>query len=220
MASRVDYVGQRFNFLVAVREVASRKIGGRRYEFACDCGGRLEVSIAAVKKGNTKSCGCYGKKLRDQLGSRYKTHGQSCENSRTYRTWNHVIQRTTNPRCKQYCFYGGRGITVCERWKSFDSFLADMGERPVGTSIDRIDPDGHYEPGNCRWADKFVQARNKRCMRLNADLVNEIHGRSEHGESRKSIAAHMGIKHDHVRIVLTGRSWKEFMPGVYYGVQK
>jgi hypothetical protein len=73
-------------------------------------------------------------------------------------------QRCFNPNNADYPNYGGRGITVCKRWNTFENFLADMGEPPRGKSLDRIDPDGHYEPGNCRWADFFEQSRNRRCF--------------------------------------------------------
>ena len=82
--------------------------------------------------------------------------------SPTYRSWTAMIARCTYPSQPQYESYGGRGISVCERWRSFDNFLADMGERPAGTTLDRIDNDGTYEPGNCRWATPTEQQTNKR----------------------------------------------------------
>jgi len=99
-------------------------------------------------------------------------HGQACKGnvSPTYRTWASIWYRCTNKKNKDYPSYGGRGITVCDRWREFSFFLKDMGERPPNMSIDRIDNDGHYEPSNCRWADAITQGSNtRRVKRLSFD---------------------------------------------------
>ena len=95
-------------------------------------------------------------------GHRFPTkHGLT--HSPTYETWHAMIQRCTNPRASNWGYYGGRGITVCDRWlHSFENFLADMGMRPADLSLDRIDNDGNYEPGNCRWATAVEQSQNRR----------------------------------------------------------
>ena len=100
------------------------------------------------------------------------THGHSASPangrraSTTYNTWRAMIVRCSDPLCRNYRRYGARGITVCERWGLFGNFLADMGERPRGTTLDRIDSNGNYEPGNCRWATAKEQARNRQSNRL------------------------------------------------------
>lgn len=117
--------------------------------------------IRAALKGNTS-----GYRFQKGHASRLR-HGM--EGTPTYRTWESMIQRTTNPNRNRFRYYGGRGITVCEQWRDFANFFADMGERPPGTSIDRINNDGNYEPGNCRWATPKEQANNTRRSRRISD---------------------------------------------------
>lgn len=90
-----------------------------------------------------------------------RTHGQS-HRTRTYVSWDSMIQRCTNPKTKNWRWYGAMGVAVCDRWRKFANFYEDMGDRPEGMTLDRINPAGNYEPGNCRWADSLTQGRNKR----------------------------------------------------------
>jgi hypothetical protein len=111
--------------------------------------------------------------LAGKGNGRYRHGGATGGPSPTYVSWTSMVTRCTNPSRNTWKDYGGRGITVCERWRAFDSFLADMGERPSGTSLDRIDPNGNYEPGNCRWADKKTQALNRRpLVRISAPRLD------------------------------------------------
>lgn len=108
-----------------------------------------------------------------------KTHRHSHPASPTYRSWRRILTRCFNPKHDSYARYGGRGIRVCERWLTFENFLADMGERPAGLTIERKDNEGHYEPGNCVWANAAEQARNRRTNKLTPVDVAHIKAASQ-----------------------------------------
>lgn len=130
--------------------------GARCGVFVCDCGAEKEMLISNVALGKSKSCGCLS---IETTADRARTHGMT--GTPEYRTWNNMWNRCTNPITSRYERYGGRGITVCARWLSFENFLEDMGSRPSAKhSIERGDVNGNYEPGNCRWATKKEQSRN------------------------------------------------------------
>lgn len=153
-----DVVGKKFGRLLVER------IERNRYTKAfcrCDCGGTKWVQVNKLLDEHTQSCGCLRK---EKVSAANKTHGQS--KSRTYAIWMAMNNRCRNRKSSDYRYYGARGIVVCERWKSFENFLADMGERPGRMEIDRINNDGNYEPGNCRWTDRKTQNRNSRHARM------------------------------------------------------
>jgi hypothetical protein len=120
-----------------------------------------------------------------------------------------MIQRCRRKGHNSYRYYGGRGICVCERWHVFENFLADMGEKPPGLTIDRIDCNGNYEPGNCRWMTAREQSRNQRSNVLSVDAVNEIIGRFEHGEKRSSIARRFNMNPAYISQIVSGKAWSD-----------
>lgn len=135
------------------------------------------------------------------------THGMS--KTRIYRIWTNMNYRCRNERSSAFPNYGGRGITVCERWRdSFEAFLADMGEPPPGTTLDRIDNDSGYSPDNCRWTSVEVQSQNRRSNRLNPDLVAEIRRRVASGTRARVVSREMGISEAAISMVVNGHCWK------------
>lgn len=132
--------------------------------FKCECGSYLVAILTSVRTGNTRSCGCLRKEA-----TRLKTHGMS--KTKAYETWCNMHSRCGYERNTRYKDYGGRGITVCQRWSGengFINFISDMGEPEIGQTIDRIDVDLGYNPANCRWADRSLQGFNKRLSKKNS----------------------------------------------------
>jgi hypothetical protein len=172
MKTRRDVTGQRFGRLV-VLFFHSQEAGKHSKWFCrCDCGKEKVILLDSLRSGRTQSCGCLQREKVSQWcsenapGRNHKgTHGLCYEPE--YRVWNAMIQRCENPNDKRFSDWGGRGISVCERWHNFANFYADMGARPSPKlSIDRIDNDRGYEPGNCRWATAHQQVHNRRKVQL------------------------------------------------------
>lgn len=161
-ASFKDITGQRFTRLVVVSRAGSDSNGNAKWNCLCDCGNATTSSGFTLRNGEAKSCGCL---TTEQLIARATTHKKS--HDAEYRCWAGMLQRCDNPKTSRYSRYGGRGIKVCERWYCFEDFYADMGPRPTRDhSIERINNDGNYTPGNCRWATSKEQNHNKSSNRI------------------------------------------------------
>lgn len=153
-------IGQTFGKLTVV-ELSTEKFNrrGKRYICSCECGNTTTVRADFLKTGNTRSCGCMLSKFIPVRGK--EKHGLT--RSKEYGVYNGMKSRCYNPNHKAYTNYGGRGIKVCDRWlNSFVAFYEDMGDKPDGLTLDRIDNDGDYGPDNCKWSTYSEQNINRR----------------------------------------------------------
>jgi hypothetical protein len=132
--------------------------------------------------------------------------------TRAYVSWRQMKQRCTNPKYPGFGRYGGRGIRFCDRWKLFANFLADMGDRPEGKSLDRIDCNGNYEPSNCRWATMTEQQRNRSTNKLTQAKADAIRQRATAGESPRDLAREYGVTASLIYVIRDGRIWNAPTP--------
>lgn len=151
---KAEMTGKRFGKILVISENAERNKNGHiTYKCKCDCGVEKNILGSSLRSGSTKSCGCL---------QRHTARKHGMDGTPEYKAWSSMKQRCYNPKSSRYDRYGGRGIKVCDRWlNSFESFFDDMGKRPKGFSIERVDCDGDYEPSNCIWASAKTQAVNR-----------------------------------------------------------
>ena len=155
--SKFDVVGKKFGRLLVTGFVGTTGKDKYRALCKCDCGAEKSIYVYSILSGDTTSCGCYNS---ERTSAQFKTHGM--RKAPEYNVWSGMKKRCFNKNDEFYRLYGGRGITVCREWtESFETFYRDLGPRPEGATLDRIDPNGNYEPSNCRWVTGPVQARNK-----------------------------------------------------------
>ncbi len=157
-----NLAGQKFGYLTVIERVPPAKGKTTSWVCRCDCGSEKVclVQMGSLVAGLTVSCGCHRKRLTKSINTKHGFRGAKPE--RTYVSWQSMKDRCTNPNLPKWKNHGGRGVTFCARWEKFECFLEDMGIRPEGMSLDRINNDGNYEPSNCKWSTPSEQARNRR----------------------------------------------------------
>lgn len=155
----IDRTGHRYGHLIVIERLPakSKKDTNARWFCRCDCGLGTVAYGQDLARGKVKSCGCWNP-------NRIMQHGMA--GTHVYRVWQAMLQRCENPKAQSFANYGGRGIQVCEEWHKFEKFIADMGDRPRGFSLDRIEVDGPYSKENCRWATTKQQNNNTRRNRV------------------------------------------------------
>lgn len=211
--------GERYGRLTVI-EYAGSANGSRTYRCACDCGREIIAVGSSVRKGHTKSCGCYKSDVKSEWartsGWQFR-HGLSRHPN--YTLWQGIHRRCEDPENKSWTRYGGRGIAVCERWSGrhgFPNFLADVGPSPQrGWHLHRVDSDRGYEPGNCQWLSPaehnaiHVATRRTAGMRLTAEIVRECRSRFQEGAATiRDLRLEFGVTDATMRSAVKGISWK------------
>lgn len=173
----IEMSGQKFGKLTVTWQHGFSQNGEAQWDCVCECGNEAVVTGSALRKGRTQSCGCQRALAVRMNGRRNATHGHTKAGvpiSRTYNTWKSMLSRCEYKRSTSYKYYGAKGVTVCERWKSFQNFLDDMGERPEGMSLDRKDSLLGYSPENCKWSTDLEQQNNK-----SSNILIEAFGKTQ-----------------------------------------
>lgn len=185
----VDRTGQVFGKLTAIEQAGRDKLKKVLWRCKCECGNETVVVAGSLTTGNTTSCGCVVPNLK---------HGGTGKGS--YNTWRAMIRRCTVITDKDYSRYGGKGVSVCPEWMSYEKFVADMGEPEGDETLDRIDVYGNYTPENCRWAGVQTQNRN---VRVRPDSTTKVTGVSKTGSGRFMAKITVGPKSYYSKVFLT-----------------
>jgi len=192
MGRYIDLTGEQFGRLRVLGREGMNKHHQLTWMCECECGNRKVVLGFCLRRGDVQSCGCLHKEVTASIN---KTHGKT--RTPIYAIWRGMMQRCFDKNSHAYNRYGGRGVSVSERWQSFENFYADMGDRPAGMSLERIDNDGDYSPENVVWASSKDQANNRR-----SNVVLEYKGEKK---TMQQWADQLGVK--------IGTLWMRFNRG-------
>lgn len=209
MGKTLELTDQKFNRLYVIERLENNKRNQTQWLCQCDCGNIVKVEGFSLKSGHTKSCGCLQKEAAIKVGKIMQHgHNKNGKMTRIYKTWDSMRDRCNNPKHKAYKYYGGRGIMVCKRWDKFGNFLADMGERPEGLTIERKNNNKGYFPDNCIWATRKEQARNSHHTKLNHLKVQVIKKLlKESNLLQKDIAEIFDVAPMTICNIKAGKSW-------------
>lgn len=201
-----NLTGMHFGHLFVVGRSEKMSKAGTLWDCLCACGNTSTVDSLKLRSAKIVSCGCF---RREALAYGYfrRTHGQA-NNSPTYKTWKEMRQRCLNPNNDKWKWYGGRGITVCERWNSFENFLEDMGKRPDGMTLDRIDNNLGYSKENCTWATHIDQTQKQEKNKLRNGVHGIVRADRESGMTYDAIAKKHGISKTTAHRCCAGLTWK------------
>ena len=203
MNAIVELTGKSFGRLTVLGRSPRKSAAGAMWLCRCECGNETHVASQKLRDGKTVSCGCY---RREQSGNLNLRHGLS-NKSRTYKSWKEMRRRCTSKTADQYKWYGGRGIKVCDRWNDYELFLEDMGDRPEGMTLDRINNDGDYEPENCCWATHKEQTRKQTTNKLSEDLAAQLRDDRASGMTYRALGQKYGISRTSAHRCASGITW-------------
>lgn len=207
--NKIRNIGDVFNGCRVV-EITKSHGAKTRARVLCRCGKEFSTILSDLCRGHVRSCGCLQRMVRSANGKALMPIKHGMSGTRTYKSYDAMMYRCYSKNAVNYESYGGRGISVCRRWReSFEAFLLDMGERPEGMSIDRIDSNGMYEPTNCRWATRAEQSRNTSDTKITLNIAREIRCAGSVGRSYCEIASVFGITRAHASKVIRNIIWRE-----------
>lgn len=205
MGTFIDLKGMRFGRLVVLNK-ETKSPGLIKWECICDCGRKCKIRRGDLRSGRTKSCGCIHSEKLILMNS---THGLSKD--RIYTTYNHMVSRCNNKNNKDYDRYGGRGISICSDWLSFESFVEWAFENGYKDTleIDRIDNNGDYSPDNCRWVTRAENVRNSTTTKLSVAEVKEIKKLLQHGYSQRKIGVLYNVSKSCIKAISDNKTWRD-----------